>query len=158
MDNIEQEWTIQRHAWATLSKNGKSRDMHGQHWARMDNPETFMGNIGHKTENEDKKKKKYTTEKNKKNEQYGLKQNTGSEHSTHARRINSSYFLLNLGKSCVCNRGKIHAKGEKNPLQFEKRIFRNSQSNRDDEYIMFVAMNRKLTIEKVKPSYHVCRS
>jgi hypothetical protein len=56
MGNIEQEWTIQRHAWATLSKNGHSRGIHGQHWARMDNPETFMGNIGHKTENEDKKK------------------------------------------------------------------------------------------------------
>ena len=32
-------------------------DIHGQHWARMDNPETFMGNIEHKTENEDEKKK-----------------------------------------------------------------------------------------------------
>ena len=30
----------------------------------MDNPETFMGNIGHKTKNEDKKK--YTTQKTKK--------------------------------------------------------------------------------------------
>jgi hypothetical protein len=31
----------------------------------MDNPETFMGNIGHKTENEDEKKT-YTTQKTKK--------------------------------------------------------------------------------------------
>jgi hypothetical protein len=30
----------------------------------MDNPETFMGNIGHKTENENKKK--YTAQKTKK--------------------------------------------------------------------------------------------
>jgi hypothetical protein len=28
MGNIEQEWTIQRHSWATLSKNGQSRDIH----------------------------------------------------------------------------------------------------------------------------------
>ena len=33
-------------------------------------------------------------------------------------------------------------------MQFEKRIFRNSQSNRDDEHRMCVAMNWKLTIEK----------
>jgi hypothetical protein len=45
MGNIEQEWTIQRHSWVTLSKNGQSRDIHGQHGARVDNPETFMGNI-----------------------------------------------------------------------------------------------------------------
>jgi hypothetical protein len=45
MGNIEQEWTIQRHSWATLSKNGQSKDIHGQHCGRMDNPETFMGNI-----------------------------------------------------------------------------------------------------------------
>ena len=64
MGNIEQEWTIQRHSWATLSKNGQSRDIHGQHCARIDNPETFMGNIGHKTENENKKK--YTAQKTKK--------------------------------------------------------------------------------------------
>jgi hypothetical protein len=42
MENIEQEWTIQRHSLATLSKNGQSRDIHGHHSAIMDNPETFI--------------------------------------------------------------------------------------------------------------------